>query len=144
MARVLERFEGKVQLVLYHFVLNNISQIATEAALCAGEQGQFWPFHDMLYTRQSQWRSLSNPLPRLLQFAAATGLNFNPDTLRQCVKSGRMRKLIAADQKLGRSLQVHSTPTVFINNQRIVGAHPAGDYIRAIRQELARVPSQKP
>ena len=138
MARVLERFEGKVQLVLYHFVLNDVSQTATEAALCAGEQGQFWPFHDMLYARQEQWRSLSNPLPSLLQLAASAGLKVNPDTLQQCVKSGRMRELIAADKKLGRSLQVHSTPTVFINNKRIVGAQPAGEYIRAIGQELAR------
>lgn len=144
MARVLERFAGKVQLVLYHFVLNDISQTATEAALCAGEQGQFWPFHDMLYAHQAQWRSLANPLPRLLELATSTGLKVNPDTLQQCVKSGRMRGLIAGDQKLGRSLQVHSTPTVFINNKRIVGAQPAGEYIRVIEQELTRVPSQQP
>ena len=140
MARALERFEGKVQLVLYHFVLNDISQTATEAALCAGEQGQFWPFHDMLYARQSQWYRLSNPLPRLLEFA--TSIEINPETLEQCVKNGRMRGLIAADQKYGRSLQVRSTPTVFINNKRILGAQSAGDYIRAISQELADAQSQ--
>jgi protein-disulfide isomerase len=143
LARALERFEGQVQLVLYHFVLNDISQTATEAALCAGEQGQFWPFHDMLYVRQAQWRSLSNPLPRLLEFATSTGLNLNLDTLQQCVKSGRMRGLIAEDKKLGRSLQVRSTPTVFINNRRTVGAQSTGDYIRMIRQELTRAQSQK-
>jgi protein-disulfide isomerase len=142
LARALDRFDGQVQLVLYHFVLNDISQIATEAALCAGEQGQFWPFHDMLYARQAQWRSLSNPLPRLLELAASSGLDVNPDTLRQCVNSGRMQGRIAADQKLGRSLQVRSTPTVFINNKRIVGAQAAGDYIRVIQQELTRAQSQ--
>ena len=137
---MLERFAGNVQLVLYPFVLNNISQIATEAALCAGEQGQFWPFHDMLYARQSQWHRLANPLPRLLEFS--TALNVNPETLEQCVNSGRMRGLIAADKKYGQRLQVRSTPTVFINNKRIVGAQSAAEYIRVIRQELANAQSQ--
>lgn len=140
MARALERFAGQVQLVLYPFVLNNISQTATEAALCAGEQGKFWPFHDMLYARQSQWHHLSNPLPLLLEFAVS--IEVNPETLKQCVKSGRTRRLIEADQQYGRSLQVRSTPTVFINNKRIVGAQSAAEYIRMIRQELAHAQSQ--
>ena len=38
MERVLARFEGDVQLVLYPFTLNPTSEAATQAALCAGEQ----------------------------------------------------------------------------------------------------------
>ncbi len=139
MERTLKRFEGQVQLVLYNFVLNDTSQVATEAALCAGEQGQFWPFHDMLYARQSQWRRLSNPLSRLLGFAES--LEVDTETLKRCVKSGRMRKLIAADKTYGRSLQVRSTPTMFVNDKRIVGAQ-SSDLVRTIRQELARARRQ--
>ena len=94
----------------------------------------------MLYARQSQWYRLSNPLPRLLEFA--TSIKINPETLEQCVKSSRMRGLIAADQKYARSLQVRSTPTLFINNKRIVGVQSAADYIRVIRQELAHAQPQ--
>ena len=35
MERVLARFEGDVQLVLYPFTLNAASEVATQAALCA-------------------------------------------------------------------------------------------------------------
>ena len=42
---MLARFEGDVQLVLYPFTLNPASEVATQAALCAGEQGKFWEFH---------------------------------------------------------------------------------------------------
>jgi protein-disulfide isomerase len=135
--RALERFEGEVQQVLYPFVLSPTSEVATHAALCAGEQGKFWDFHRMLYARQAQWNRLSNPLNRLLEFAA--DLDVDTADLRSCVKSGRMQKLIDADKTYGRSLQVHSTPTLFINNRRIVGAHPEADLVRTIRQELARV-----
>jgi protein-disulfide isomerase len=137
--RALKRFEGQVQQVLYHFVLNPTSEVATQAAMCAGEQGKFWDFHRMLYARQAQWHRLSNPLPRLVEFAG--GMEVDTEALERCVKSGRMQPLIEADIAYGRSLQVRSTPTMFVNNKRIVGALEA-DLVRTIRQELARARRQ--
>lgn len=136
MERVLARFEGDVQLVLYPFTLNATSEVATQAALCAGEQGKFWEFHRMLYARQEQWRRLPNPRQRLQEFAGDIGVD--AVTLAGCVKSGRMEKLIDTDKAYGRSLGVRSTPTTFINDKRIVGAQPEGDFVRTIRQELDR------
>ncbi len=136
----MHRFEGEVQLVLYHFVLNPTSNVATQAALCAGEQGKFWGFHDMLYATQPQWRPPGNPLNRLLE--SATGLDLDAAVLKRCVKSGRMKKLISADQTYGSSLQVRSTPTLFINTKRVVGAQPEADLVRIIRRELARARRQ--
>lgn len=137
MERALSRFEGEVQLVLYHFALNPTSTVAAQAALCAGEQGKFWEFHRLLYDRQAQWHQLSQPLDRLLEFAR--GLDVEVEALKGCVQSGRMQKLVEADQAYGRSLQVRSTPTLFINAHRIVSAPSEADLVRTIRQELARV-----
>jgi protein-disulfide isomerase len=132
----LKRFEGKVQFVLYPFVLNSRSEVATEAALCAGEQGKFWDFHRALFRRQAQWSHLANPLNRLLEFA--TDLHLDTAALESCVKSDRMQKLIKADLAYGASLQVQSTPTLFINNERLIGARPEVELVRVIQQELAR------
>lgn len=140
MERVLARFEGDVQLVLYPFTLNATSEVATQAALCAGEQGKFWEFHRMLYARQEQWRRLSSPYQRLQEFAGDVGVD--AAALASCVRSGRMEKLMNADKAYGRSLGVRSTPTVFINDKRIVGAQSEGDFVRTIRQELSRVRRQ--
>ena len=137
---MLARFEGDVQLVLYPFTLNPTSEAATQAALCAGEQGKFWEFHRMLYARQEQWRRLPNPRQRLEEFAGDIGVDIT--ALASCVRSGRMLKLIDADKAYGRSLGVRSTPTVFINDKRIVGAQQEGDFVRTIRQELDRVRRQ--
>jgi protein-disulfide isomerase len=134
--RALERVGGEVQMVLYPFVLNPRSNVATQAALCAGEQGKFWEFHRMLYARQDQWSQLSDPLEFLLGHAEALGVE--KTALQSCVKSGRMQQLIDADQTYGRSLGVRSTPTLFINNQRLVGTQTEGDLVRVIREELAR------
>jgi protein-disulfide isomerase len=132
--RALARFKGEVQLVLYHFALGAASYVPMQAALCAGEQGKFWAFHDRLYALQSSWRPLSNPLPRLLEMAANLGLD--TEALNSCVQSGRMRGLIEQDTAYGRSLQVSSTPTLFINDKRIVGAQGEGELVRVIREEL--------
>lgn len=137
MKRALQRFEGQVQLVYHPFVLNSTSEVATQTALCAGEQDKFWEFHHLLYARQASWRRLSSPLSRLLDLAQQIGLD--TDALKTCVRSGRMKPLIEADKAYGRSLSVRSTPTLFVNDHRIVGAQSEADLVRIIRRELARV-----
>jgi protein-disulfide isomerase len=136
MERVVERFHDKVHFVLYSFALRESSNIATQVALCAGEQGKFWEMHKLIYQRQASWHTLQNPLSTLVQYAGEVPLD--TAMLQQCVQSGRMEDLIQADKTLGRGLQVRSTPTVFINEQRIIGAQPEYEYARVIRRELAR------
>ena len=31
---------------------------ASLVAICAGEQGKFWPMHDLLFARQTEWANL--------------------------------------------------------------------------------------
>ncbi len=133
----MQQFEGQVQLILYPFALNPTSEVATQAAWCAGEQGKFWEFHHMLYRRQELWYRLATPLERLSDFAK--DLNLDTAALKSCVESGRMQELVKADKTYGLQLQVNSTPTVFINEQSLVGSRPESELVRLIRQELDRV-----
>ncbi len=87
MERVVKRFEDKIQLVLYPFALNSRSEVATQLALCAGEQDKFWDAHHMLYQRQASWSRLPKPLSKLLEFAGEKGLD--TEALEACVKSGK-------------------------------------------------------
>ena len=137
MERAFKRYEKDVQLVFYPFALNARSEVAVQYALCAGEQGKFWEAHKMLYKRQAEWSKASGTLDALLAHSGELGVDAK--ALEACVDSGKMQPLVEADQTYGRKLQVRSTPTLFINNQRIVGAQPEADIVRTIRQELARV-----
>lgn len=137
MERLLQRFEGQVQLVLYPYALNATSEVATQAAWCAGEQGKFWEFHHMLYRRQGVWYRLTAPLERLLEFAADLKLEIT--ALQSCVESKRMQERIAADKAYGQQLQVSSTPTLFVNEQRVVGAKLESELVSMVQQELERV-----
>ena len=55
----LEReFEGNLTYVIKDLPLTNIHDKAleaAEAARCAGDQGEFWKMHDLLFNRQRQW-----------------------------------------------------------------------------------------
>ncbi|PON18786.1 hypothetical protein C2W62_06115 [Candidatus Entotheonella serta] len=136
MERAFKRYEKEVQLVLYPFALNRRSEIAVQFALCAGEQGKFWGVHKMLYKYQSRWSKASDTLETLLKYSAE--LELDNEALEACVDSGKMRPLVKADQDYARSLQVRSTPTLFVNNLRIVGAQSEAEIVRTIRWELAR------
>ena len=137
----MQHFEGQVQLVLYPLALNPAanpaSEVAAQAAWCAGEQGKFWDFHQMLYRRQELWNRFAAPLERLSDFAK--DLSLDTTALKSCVESGRMQDRVKADKTYGQRLQVSSTPTLFINEQRIVAAQPESELVRLIRQELDRV-----
>jgi protein-disulfide isomerase len=139
--RALQRFEGRVQLVLYPLALNPAanpaSEVAAQAAWCAGEQGKFWDFHHMLYRRQELWSRFAAPLERLSDFA--NDLSLDTAALKNCVESGRMQTLVTADRAYSQKLQVNSTPTMFINEHRIVGHQSESELVRLIRQELDRV-----
>jgi len=126
--------------VLYPFALNPTSEVATQAAWCAGEQGKFWEFHHMLYRRQELWNRLATPLERLSDFAK--DLNLDTAALKSCVESGRMQSRMQTDKAYGQQLQVSSTPTIFINDYRIVGTQSEGELVRLIRQELNRAQPQ--
>jgi protein-disulfide isomerase len=136
----MQQFEGKVQLVLYPIAFRPKGEGVTQAVWCAGEQGKFWEFHDMLFRRWGLWNNLDAPFQRLLDFA--TDLNLDVTALKSCVESGRMQSRVDADRAYAQQLQVNNTPTLFINDNRVVGAQGEGDLVRLIRQELDR--AQRP
>ncbi len=135
--RAFKRYKNEVKLVLYPVVGNDRSELAVHLALCAGEQNKFWDMHKMLYKHQSNLNKAPKPLDTLLKYSGELGLD--TDALKQCVHSGKMKSLIKADQDYGRELRVSRTPTLFVNNHRIVGAQSEEEIVRTIRQELARV-----
>lgn len=136
----MQQFEGKVQLVLYPIAFRPKGEGVTQVVWCAGEQDKFWEFHDMLFRRWGIWNNLDAPFERLLDFAK--DLNLDVTALKSCVESGRMQSRVDADKAYAQQLQVNSTPTLFINDNRIVGGQGEGDLVRLIRQELDR--AQRP
>jgi protein-disulfide isomerase len=101
---------------------------AAEAARCAGEQGKFWEYHDLLFDRQSAENGWDF-------HALAQELGMNQQQFAACLTSGRFRKDIGNSMRDALKLGMTSTPTFFINGRPLVGAQPQAN-LRALIDPL--------
>ena len=129
--------EGKVRFEYHHLAfLGPESLVAAEASEFAAEQGAFWPYHDILFANQAgENQGVFNP-DRLKAFAAELGLDTS--AFNACLDSGRYRQKIQSDNQAARDRGVTTTPTIFINGQKIEGALPFAQFQAIIEAELAR------
>jgi protein-disulfide isomerase len=122
---------GKVRLEYKHFpILGEESVLAALASECAAEQGQFWPYHDLLMAAQADPREDDLTLGRLR--GLARDLNLNLEDFDACLVSVRYLEKIKQDFEEGKALGVRGTPTFFINGKKVVGAQPFATFQRII------------
>ena len=115
---------GKVRFVYKHFaILGPESNRAAEASECAAEQGQFWPFHDLVFTDQVASRTSLNQ-ESLVDFAGQRGLD--TAVFGECLSSNRFSIQIANETQTVQSLCVRGTPGFLVNGFFISGAQPFG------------------
>jgi len=129
--QVLKTYGDKVRFVYRHYPLpgHPNARPAAEAAACAAEQGQFWPYHDRLFADPSKLNQND-----LRQSAAAVGL----DTAKfdSCISSHKAKATVDADMQAGQEAGVDATPAFFINGRAISGAQPFDLFKRIIDEEL--------
>jgi protein-disulfide isomerase len=91
------------------------SELATEAALAAGEQGKFWEMHDLLFANQSALKK-----DNLRSYAEK--LHLDMKAFDDALATHRFAGQIAADRALGEKAGVAGTPTFYVNGRQMVGA----------------------
>jgi len=106
------------------------SQNAAIAARCAGDQGAYWEYHDLLFIGQSD---LSDGALRA--YAAILGLD--EPAFTECQTSGRMVPLIERDMEEAFRLGLDATPFLFIGDKRFSGALGQDALNAAIDQAVA-------
>jgi protein-disulfide isomerase len=131
---------GLLTYAFRHFPLGEMHPLARDAgkaAQCAGQQQQFWPMHDLLFTEQ---QSLSPA--DLLSKAARLGLD--RERFDDCL--AKAAPILDEDLAEGRKLGVVSTPTFFIGiieressihiTGKIRGSQPVEAFNTAIAEAL--------
>jgi protein-disulfide isomerase len=101
---------------------NNESELAAQAAYCAGDQGKFWEYHDTLFTNQLGENEGYFVRARLDAYAEATGLDMN--TFKDCMDSKKYQDMVNKDGLDGTNAGVNGTPSFVINGKLIEGALP--------------------
>jgi protein-disulfide isomerase len=133
--QVEREFEGRVRIVYRHFPLMSIHPFAfkaAEASMCAHDQGQFWPMHDLIY--QEQNRITVSDLKE-----KARRLGLGQREFDGCLDSGRYAELVQQDLADGQRAGVNGTPALFVNGVPVAGGAASFDALaEAVRRELAR------
>ena len=128
---MLQEFKGKVRVVHKDFPLPSHAGAlpAAEAARCAGAQGVFWEYHDLLYLSVPDFSR-----DDLIRYAGR--LNLDHDAFTTCIDTRRLRKQVEADVAEGRAIGVRATPTFVVNGTPLVGAQPIEAFREAVRAAL--------
>jgi Na+/H+ antiporter NhaA len=138
--RELLRDFADVRYVWRHLPLNDVhprTQLASEAAEAAADQGAFWEMHDLLLDHQDALRP-----DDLVGYARQLGLDVDrfTDALRTHSGAGR----IADDVDSADLSGVSGTPTFFINGRRHYGAYDIDTLSAAVRAAGARAALARP
>jgi protein-disulfide isomerase len=130
--RLREEYGDRVRIVYRDFPLYSIHPEAEPAALaanCAGEQGKYWEYHDLLFSSEGLGEEY------YLQFAEQLGLDAGQ--FKACLESEKYKDEVTADYEFASNLGVNSTPTFFVNGIPVVGAQPFDVFQQIIEKELA-------
>jgi protein-disulfide isomerase len=131
LGRLLAEFPEQVRLVFKDFPLRS-HEMAVPAALaarCAGDQGRFWEYHDLLFVAQPAFAR-----DELVGYARRLGLDGPRFT--ECLDAARFQEDVMTDQREGRAAGVRATPTFFVNGQKVEGALPIEEFRDAVRRAL--------
>lgn len=122
--RVRARHPDRVAVAYRHLPLDAIHPHARAAGLaaeCAGEQGRFEPYADLLFAQQDaigqkEWRRFAEEaqVPDVSSFDA-------------CMAERRWADEIERDARMAAAMSIQVTPTFIINGTLIPGATPEAD-----------------
>ncbi len=103
-------------------------------AECAADQGKFWVYHDLLFDRQEDWKSASDPDSLFFGYAKEAGMDLRK--LDKCVHDPAVKERVIAEKDEAVGLGIQTTPTFFVNSKKVVG-------VQALKEELETFFSKK-
>lgn len=132
-----EELGDKIKIVYRHFPLSshNHARAAAEAAEAAGKQGKFWEMHDLLYVRQGEWVGLKSVEEVFIGYAEELGLDV--DKYKEQMQNDEVVDRVQAHYDSGMKSGVNSTPTFFLNGEKMEGYATLDDF-KSIIVEAAK------
>jgi protein-disulfide isomerase len=113
-----EEFGDRIEVTYKNYPLrmHQHANLAARAAEAAKVQGKFIEMHEMIFVGQEQW-SRGNAEAIFIGYAKELGLDM--DQFKADINSARMNRIVLADKREGNALGVNSTPTFFIEGEKV-------------------------
>ena len=115
---------GKANYILRPFPFDGDrrGEAAFMLALCA-PNGNYYPMIDALFSTQQTWGGRGNPVPELLRLSKLAGMS--EESFKECLGNQELlTKIIEGRNKAVKDFSVRATPTVFVNNEKLVDSSP--------------------
>ncbi|MEP1151017.1 MAG: thioredoxin domain-containing protein [Balneola sp.] len=116
--QIKEDFGSRIEVTYKNYPLrmHQYAELAARAAEAAKKQDKFIEMHEMLFVGQEQW-SRGNAQSIFIGYAKELGLDM--EQFETDLNSARLNRVVLADKREGTSLGVNSTPTFFINGEKV-------------------------
>lgn len=136
--KVAEDMENQVRFAYRHFPLpqHKNAKLAAAVAEAAGKQGQFWEMHDLIFQNQSDWSEEKNAAVIFAQYAQ--DLQLDLAKFKTDIASEEIKAKIENDYKSGVKAGVNSTPSFFLNGEKMTNPHNYDEFKNAIEQVLGQ------
>ena len=116
--------------------MHHSSEKAAEASRCAGEQGKFWEYHDVLfYSKEIEVDALKEH---------ARVLKLDGDRFDTCLDSGAEAAAVKKDLDEAKSLGLTGTPSFFVNGHFFSGVVDYAALKDIVNQQLNLAGAQRP
>jgi len=109
--------------------MHSHAEKAAEAARCAGKQGKFWEYHDLLF------HSKQLDVDQLKEHAEA--LKLDSAQFDKCLDTGEQSAAVQHDRAEGMRLGLSGTPSFFVNGHFFSGAFDYKALRQIVEQQLA-------
>lgn len=131
---ILTKYPKDVSLIYRHFPLDYHPRAyhAAIAAECAGEQGDFKTYHDMLFENQAQ---LANNAMSWIALAQDAGVS-DIERFRTCVIDERTRHRVNVDTALVHMVGVEEIPALVVNGAMYTGTMSVSELDIIIQKAL--------
>ena len=126
---------GKVYYILRDFPFDPIATAAFMLSHCAGPE-RYFGFVGVLFRQQQNWAFTQTPMEDLKTLARQGG--FSDESFDACMKDQKIFDHVKEVALRGaKTFNVRSTPTFFINGEKVEGALPWSEFEPLIQKALA-------
>ncbi len=118
-------------------LIGEASVLAAEAALCASDQGQFWPYYDTVFANQGTLFAQGTDSRRgLKQIARMLGLDTT--AFNRCFNDRQRYQDVQQSAADARAQGITSTPTVYVNGIEVENVQSFAAIQQLVAEELAK------
>jgi protein-disulfide isomerase len=141
--KITEEYKDKMNFVYRNFPLQQHKNAlpAATAAEAAAKQGQFFQMYDKLFTGHLEWENEADPKTVFEKYAKDLSLSL--DKFRTDMNSDEVKKIIEDDYQDGLKAGVDSTPSFYVNGEKIQNAVSFEDFKKIIDNALKNNPVAK-